>query len=42
MSSLSYFVHPTAVVDAGSVIGEGTKIWHFCPVVSVLVNDIGI
>ena len=24
------FIHPTAVVDAGSTIGEGTKIWHFC------------
>lgn len=24
-----YFAHPTAVVDDGSQIGEGTKIWHF-------------
>jgi UDP-2-acetamido-3-amino-2,3-dideoxy-glucuronate N-acetyltransferase len=24
-----YFVHPTAVVDDGVEIGEGTKIWHF-------------
>ena len=24
-----YFVHPTAVVDAGAEIGAGTKIWHF-------------
>ena len=24
-----YFVHPTAVVDAGAVVGKGTKIWHF-------------
>lgn len=24
-----YFVHPTAVVDEGAVIGKGTKIWHF-------------
>ena len=23
------FVHPTAVVDPGAVLGEGTKIWHF-------------
>lgn len=22
-------IHPTAVVDAGAIIGEGTKIWHF-------------
>ncbi len=27
--SLPYFVHPTAVVDAGATIGAGTKIWHF-------------
>ncbi|MFT3737283.1 MAG: acyltransferase [Breznakibacter sp.] len=26
----SYFAHPTAVIDGGSQIGEGTKIWHFC------------
>lgn len=25
-----YFVHPSAFVDEGSVIGAGTKIWHFC------------
>lgn len=25
-----YYAHPTAVVDDGAVIGEGTKIWHFC------------
>lgn len=24
-----YFVHPTAIVDDGAVIGSGTKIWHF-------------
>lgn len=24
-----YYVHPTAVVDDGSFIGSGTKIWHF-------------
>jgi UDP-2-acetamido-3-amino-2,3-dideoxy-glucuronate N-acetyltransferase len=24
-----YFAHPTAVIDEGSKIGEGTKIWHF-------------
>jgi UDP-2-acetamido-3-amino-2,3-dideoxy-glucuronate N-acetyltransferase len=24
-----YFVHPTAVVDDGAVIGKGTRIWHF-------------
>lgn len=24
-----YFVHETAIVDAGCQVGEGTKIWHF-------------
>lgn len=23
------FIHPTAVVDQGALIGKGTKIWHF-------------
>jgi UDP-2-acetamido-3-amino-2,3-dideoxy-glucuronate N-acetyltransferase len=26
---MSYFAHPTAVIDTPSEIGEGTKIWHF-------------
>ena len=26
------FVHQTAIVDRGAVIGEGTFIWHFCHV----------
>jgi UDP-2-acetamido-3-amino-2,3-dideoxy-glucuronate N-acetyltransferase len=25
----SYFVHPSAIIDDGVAIGEGTKIWHF-------------
>ncbi len=25
----AYFAHPSAVIDAGCNIGEGTKIWHF-------------
>jgi UDP-2-acetamido-3-amino-2,3-dideoxy-glucuronate N-acetyltransferase len=29
---MSYFVHPTALVDAPANIGPGTKIWHFCHV----------
>jgi len=24
-----YFIHPSSFVDAGAVIGKGTKIWHF-------------
>ncbi len=26
---MSFFAHETAVIDPGSKIGEGTKIWHF-------------
>ena len=29
---MSAFVHPTAVVDEGAKLGEGTKVWHFCHV----------
>lgn len=25
----SVFIHPTAVVDEGAVLGTGTKVWHF-------------
>ena len=25
-----YFAHDTSIVDAGTSIGERTKIWHFC------------
>jgi UDP-2-acetamido-3-amino-2,3-dideoxy-glucuronate N-acetyltransferase len=27
-----YFVHPSSFVDDGAVVGQGTKIWHFCHV----------
>src|SRR6476619_4927524 len=27
--STEYFAHPTAVIDEGSKIGKGVKIWHF-------------
>lgn len=30
----NYFAHPTAIVDGGSKIGEGTKIWHFSHIMS--------
>ena len=29
MRHLLFFAHPTAVIDEGSEIGAGTKIWHF-------------
>ena len=32
MSKLHYYAHPSACIDEGCSIGEGTKIWHFCHV----------
>lgn len=29
---MSYFKHESAYVDDGALVGEGTKIWHFCHV----------
>lgn len=26
---MPHYIHPTAVVDEGAQLGEGTKIWHF-------------
>ena len=26
----AFFVHESSYVDDGAVIGEGTKVWHFC------------
>ncbi|MDA1182439.1 MAG: acyltransferase [Bacteroidetes bacterium] len=31
-SSLRFFAHPSAIIDVGAQIGDGTKIWHFCHV----------
>lgn len=31
---MSYFKHESSYVDDGAEIGEGTKIWHFCHVMS--------
>ncbi|MEO6549361.1 MAG: acyltransferase [Ferruginibacter sp.] len=33
-NNASYFAHPSAIIDADCVIGEGTKIWHFCHVMT--------
>lgn len=29
LSTSATFIHPTAIIDPGAIIGEGTKIWHF-------------
>lgn len=31
---MSFYAHPTAVIDDGAVIGDGTKVWHFTHVSS--------
>lgn len=37
MADNNYFAHETAVVDVGSKIGAGTKIWHFSHIMSKCV-----
>jgi UDP-2-acetamido-3-amino-2,3-dideoxy-glucuronate N-acetyltransferase len=34
MTEQPYFIHPSAYVDEGSNVGDGTKIWHFVHVMS--------
>ena len=34
MADKPYFAHPTAIIDDGATIGEGTKIWHFSHVMT--------
>ncbi len=31
---MKYFAHESAYIDSGCQIGDGTKIWHFCHVMS--------
>ena len=31
---MSYYKHESSYVDEGAEVGEGTKIWHFCHVMS--------
>ena len=41
---MNYFVHPSSFVDEGSLIGDGTKIWHFSHIMpgAVIGNDCNI
>ena len=34
MSSDNYFIHESSYIDKDCDIGEGTKIWHFCHILS--------
>ena len=29
-----HYIHPSAVVDEGAILGEGVKVWHFCHIMS--------
>lgn len=29
-----YYAHHSAIIDEGAIIGDGTKIWHFCHIMS--------
>lgn len=31
------YIHPTAIIDNGCSIGDGTKIWHFCHLMGAAV-----
>lgn len=31
------YIHPTAVVDEGAQIGNGTKVWHFCHIMPTAI-----
>ncbi|MGD8719648.1 MAG: acyltransferase [Candidatus Zixiibacteriota bacterium] len=37
MSDKGYFAHENAVIDDGAAVGAGTKVWHFCHVMSSAV-----
>jgi len=34
-------IHPTAIIDNGAIIGQGSKIWHFCHVMNGAVIGAG-
>lgn len=34
MEEPAFFAHATAVIDEGCQIGEGTRIWHFCHIMT--------
>ena len=38
---MSYYAHPSAFIDDNCAIGEGTKIWHFCHIMSGCIIGTG-
>ncbi len=41
MPDAGYFAHPSAIIDDGAQIGDGTKIWHFVHVMPGAVVGAG-
>lgn len=40
MKEIDFFVHPSSIVDKGAKIGKGTKVWHFCHIMSsAIIGD---
>ena len=36
---MGVFIHESSYVDDGAVVGDGTKIWHFCHVMPGAVRS---
>jgi UDP-2-acetamido-3-amino-2,3-dideoxy-glucuronate N-acetyltransferase len=34
LQNVSYIVHPSSIIDAGAIVGEGSRVWHFVHVCS--------
>lgn len=39
---MSVFIHPTAIVDEGATLGEGSRVWHFVHVCAQAVIGRGV
>ena len=39
---MSVFIHPSAIVDEGATLGEGSRVWHFVHVCSQAVIGQGV
>jgi UDP-2-acetamido-3-amino-2,3-dideoxy-glucuronate N-acetyltransferase len=37
MNKEEFYIHPSSVVDEGAKLGKGTKIWHFCHIMSTSI-----
>ena len=34
---MQHSIHPTAIIDGGAQIGDGTKVWHFCHIMPTAI-----